>query len=125
MEICHLQGIDYSYSSLFAEIEPVLLPDILALVGGKYGQNEIFRMLIATVPDLASVVNKKAVIKEKIAENNAEYARRTAEHLRQIAALTSENLQLNKELVSIDSGEKNQPVVVHGKTKRRQRSASF
>mmetsp|Transcript_3158 Transcript_3158/g.5761 ORF Transcript_3158/g.5761 Transcript_3158/m.5761 type:complete len:126 (+) Transcript_3158:247-624(+) len=125
MELSSLQGVEYSYSRIYSEIEPVLLPNILALGGEKHGQNEIFCMLIATVPDLASVVNKKAVIKEKIAENNAEYARRTAEHLRQIAALTSENLQLNKELVSIDSGEKNQPVVVHGKTKRRQRSASF
>ena len=97
------------------------------MVGEKYGQNDIYHMLIATVPDLASVVNKKAVIKEKIAENttmitalDAEYARQTAafiaEGLRQTAALTAKDLKLNQELVSIESEEKNQSVLVDGKT---------
>ena len=34
-ELCRLQGIDYSYGILFAEIEPILLPETLALVGGS------------------------------------------------------------------------------------------
>ena len=53
-ELSCMQGIDYSYSSLFADIEPILLPEVLSLVGENHGQNELFRMLIATAPDLIS-----------------------------------------------------------------------
>ena len=33
--LCNLQGIEYSYSNIFADIEPVLLPEVLALIGSR------------------------------------------------------------------------------------------
>ena len=59
MELCHLQGICQSYDSIFAQIEPVFLPEVLALVGEKLGQNELYRMLMATIPDLASFADRR------------------------------------------------------------------
>ena len=104
MELCHLQGIDYSYGSLFVEVDPILLPDVLALVGDKYGQNELYRMLISTAPDLASIVNEKVALKERMAEKTARIAAINA-GWRQTAALIHDNLQMNEELASIESGE--------------------
>ena len=57
-ELCHLQ-VDYSYSSIFAEIEPFLLPEVLALTGGNHGQRELYRMLIATVPNCLLSIPKE------------------------------------------------------------------
>ena len=68
MKLSYLQGVDYSYGSLFADIEPVLLPEVLALIGGRHGPGEFYRtnfrrfgnhtelykMLVATAPDLIS-----------------------------------------------------------------------
>ena len=87
MELCHMQGIDYSYESIFANIEPILLPEVLLLVGGNHGHCELYRMLLATAPDLVSIVNRNAVVKQMIAENSA-----------RISALAAENLALNEEL---------------------------
>ena len=58
-ELCQLQGIDYSFESVFADVEPILLPEVLALVGGNHGQSELYLMLMAAVPDLASIVEGK------------------------------------------------------------------
>ena len=103
MELCHLQGIDYSYGSIFADIDPIILPEVLALVGGKYGQNEMYRMLLATAPDLATVVNRKDLLKQTIAKNAA----MIAENKAMIAALGVKNaelvartIQLKKDLAS-------------------------
>jgi len=109
-ELCHLQEIDCSYSNVFAEIDPVLLPNILAITGEEHGQDELFRMLVASAPGLASVVNKEAAAKEKIAEKATKM---TALDARMAAidaernALANEILQLKKKLVSNKSGDDN------------------
>ena len=51
LELSRLQGVDYSYSNLFAVIEPILLPEVLETVK-KRGQNNLHQMLLATAPDL-------------------------------------------------------------------------
>ena len=118
--LSRLQGVDYSYESIFANIEPVLLPEVLALTGGKHGQNEFYRMLLATAPDLLSIVNRKAVIKQQMAVNSAKIASLTAQYLRETSALTDKNLQLNQELTSIESENQSK---LSGR--KRGRSASF
>ncbi|KAL7542131.1 hypothetical protein ACHAXR_011546 [Thalassiosira sp. AJA248-18] len=102
-DLSRLQGIHYSYNSLFSQIEPILLPNVLALTGAKHGQSELYRMLIATVPDLASIINRKAVLKQNIAVRSE-----------RMATLAAEIDELNKELSSLESAEANQ-----------QRSSSF
>ena len=133
-ELCRLQGIDYSHGSSFADIDPILLPEVLALVGGNHGQRELYRMLMATVPYLASAVNEEAALQERMANNEAciaaltsnhkhdqdaltaDYKRKqaalTAEYTRQTALLAAKNLE---ESIKCERG--NQPVKLCG-TKR-------
>ena len=44
MELAKVQGITYSYYSLFFEVDPVVLPEVLALVDGNCKHSELFRM---------------------------------------------------------------------------------
>ena len=54
-ELCRLQGIEYSYPAIFAGIDPVLLPDLLALVTSEHGLIERYRMQIELGPGLFSL----------------------------------------------------------------------
>ena len=95
MELSRLQGVDYSYGSIFADIDPILLPEVLALVGGRHDQRELYRMLLATAPDLVSIVNRKGVLLQRKAEIKS-----------RVASLVDEEFHIDQELASIDSGEK-------------------
>ena len=53
-KLCQLQGMEYIPGNLFADIEPVLLPQILALISSKHGQSELYTTLIQTAPNLLS-----------------------------------------------------------------------
>ena len=126
MTLCHLQGIEYSYNGIFSEIDALVLPELLALVGQNHGQSEMYRLLIAVVSDLASTVNREAVLKDRMDENTAqiavlktEYERKLAEYELKVAALTAENasktallteknLKLQRELEAIQSVQKSQ-----------------
>jgi len=64
-ELCELQGIEYIPGSIFANVEPVLLPDILALICWHgHGRSELYRALVLTAPDLLSCIDRKALIKD-------------------------------------------------------------
>ena len=92
------------------DIEPVLLPEVLSLVGKRHGQNELYRMLTATAPDLVSIVNREAILKQRI------------------SVLTAELHELNKELVSIELVKRNHRMIDDGNilgSRKRRRSASF
>lgn len=94
-EFCSMQGIEYtSIGSLFADINPKLLPDILALIGGNHGQSELYTALIQMVPDLLSCIDRNAMIKDEMARNSSQMAELT----RQLAALYDKNDLLSKML---------------------------
>jgi len=69
--LCNLQGIEYSYSNIFADVEPFLLPRILALIGDRHGHSELYTALIQTAPDLMSYLDRKALIRDTMAMNTA------------------------------------------------------
>eukprot|EP00571_Detonula_confervacea_P008673 CAMPEP_0172318440 /NCGR_PEP_ID=MMETSP1058-20130122/34889_1 /TAXON_ID=83371 /ORGANISM="Detonula confervacea, Strain CCMP 353" /LENGTH=177 /DNA_ID=CAMNT_0013033279 /DNA_START=1 /DNA_END=534 /DNA_ORIENTATION=- len=87
MKLCRLQGIDYSYNNIFADIDPTLLPDVLALVGEKHGQSELYSALVATAPDLTSLINRKAMLENTLAVKRAHVAALTAEYSKHTAPL--------------------------------------
>ena len=62
------------------------------MVGEKYKHNELYQMLLAVVPGLVSVVDRKAVLKQSRAEN-----------LARMKALESENARIEDELGHIES----------------------
>jgi len=59
-DLCRLQGIEYSSTGcLFADNEPTLLPDIIALIGNKRGQSELYTSLLPMAPELLSYIDAK------------------------------------------------------------------
>jgi len=69
--ICELEGVEYSDSNIFANIEPVLLPKILALIWYWHGQSELYSALIPTAPDLLSYIDRKTMLNSMLAKNTA------------------------------------------------------
>ena len=54
-KLCEIQGIEYvPIGTLLADVEPILLPQILALIGSSYNQSELYTALISTAPALLS-----------------------------------------------------------------------
>ena len=129
-KLCEMQGIDYTPGNIFADIEPVLLPRILALIGDRHGQSELYTALIPTAPDLLSYIDRKAMLndvlvknaaretslskeyKYKLAECHAEYERKVAalksEYSYQTSRLTAHNVEVNNRLELIDLGDRKQ-----------------
>jgi len=139
MKLCEFQDIEYIPGSVFADIEPVLLPKILSLIGQKNGQSELYSALIQTAPDLLSYIDRKALIDRTMAKNTAqtnalshecaqkvaEYEQKIAEYEQKIAALktemlaetsrlTAENNELNNRRTLIDVGDCRQSATREG-----------
>ena len=95
-----LQGIDRTHNCLLlSEIDNALiLPELLSLVGNRHGHSELYELLIAAVPDLASIVNRAAVLKQTMEEKKAKAALLYS----QADALTAEIMKMNDELQSIE-----------------------
>ena len=100
---CKLQGIQCP-SNIFADIEPVLLPNILALIGEVHGQSELYNALVPTAPDLLSYIDRKALIKDVLAKNEA-----------QMSLLAAHNRDLIQRLALLDEGDSKPPAVAKDK----------
>jgi len=85
-KLCELQDIEYTPGSIFADIEPILLPDILVLIGEEHGQSEFYTTLIHTAPDLLSYINREALIDNEMAKYTSQASNITA----QITSLTQQ-----------------------------------
>ena len=92
IELVRAQGIECS--SVYSQVDALVLPEVLALVGEAHGQTELYHMLIAIVPELASIVNRKVIVQQKLAEKSA-----------QMDAIRAEMDNLSKELASIELSE--------------------
>ena len=119
-ELATLQGIvPPTHNSVYVQIDPVVLPDVLAMIGENCTHSDMYLALIATASDLTSLVNKPAVFKERIEKNERKAAALTAEYEREAAALkadyesklavlTAKNLRMKEELELFQSNEQNQ-----------------
>ena len=58
-------------SSVFVEIDPLHLPEVLALVSRFHGQGELYVALRSSVAEVISTVNRKECLKQRIAEERA------------------------------------------------------
>jgi len=103
-ELCHLQGIESSsIGSNFADIEPTLLPRILALIGKEHGQSEFYTALIPMVPDLMSYIDRRALIDDVIAKNSSDIAALGTEYERRKLALTTKRGELQNRRACMES----------------------
>ena len=103
-KLCNLQGIEYSYSNIFADIETVLMPKILALIGNEHGQSEFYTALIHTAPDLLSYIDRKGLIRDVMAKNTARAAALATEYERKVAALKTEFLGQTAHITAENNG---------------------
>ena len=79
-ELCRLLGVD---RSVFREIDPLLLPEVLSLIGRRHGPRELYFGLLQSVMSLLSTVNVTECIKQERsyhAAKVAEYEAIAAEH---------------------------------------------
>ena len=104
--LCQIQGIDYSYESIFSKIDALVLPEVLSFVARHHKQTELFRMLVTVAPDLSSIVNRPVFFKERIVENEAKVVALGIKYEREVAALNAEKLEMKRELEALQSGEK-------------------
>lgn len=125
-DLCWIQGIEYSHESIFSEIDPLVLPEVLSFVARKQirdknahlkTQTELFRMLVTVAPDLSSTVNRPLCLKERIEDNEAKVvalgieheqkiAAMNAKHEREVAVLNAKKLEMKRELEALQTGEK-------------------
>jgi len=79
-EMCRLQDV---HQSLHSEINPLHLPEVLALVGKHHGQGELYDTLKSSIAGVISIVNRKKCIKDQMAY----YAAKLEELSAQLAAI--------------------------------------
>ena len=102
-----LQGVDCSFS-LYSEIDPLYLPEVLELVHEYHGMSELYVALKSSTPGLISIVNRK----EYILQQRAYHAALVAEH----AGIVED---LDAELAAIAEKEGNQMAISGSKKRRR------
>ena len=118
-KLCELEGIEYSDSNIFANIEPVLLPKILELIWSRHGQSELYSALFPTAPDLLSYIDRKTMLNSILAKNTALVSALRTEHERKVAALEAEystqttrlitqNIEVINRLKLIELGDRKQ-----------------
>ena len=70
-----LQGVDHS---VYGEIMPLHLPEVLSLIGRHHGQGELFLALLSTIMGLLSTVNMKKCVQQEKAHHEAIIAKHAA-----------------------------------------------
>eukprot|EP00984_Skeletonema_dohrnii_P018306 scaffold8528_cov85-Skeletonema_dohrnii-CCMP3373.AAC.2 len=77
--MCHLQGIEQSNATLYRQIDPLVLPEVLSLVGQTHGQGELYVTLVSSVDTLFATVNREECLKQK-REERIEYLKQQLNH---------------------------------------------
>lgn len=67
--LSRIQGIEYSYSYIFSEIDPAFLPQVFALAGEEHGHNEMYCMLVS-MPELVANAKKDSALTLKTPERS-------------------------------------------------------
>ena len=90
-ELAELQGVN---QSLYSEIDPLHLPEVLALVGRRHGKGELYVALKASIAGVISTVNRKECIRQQMAY-----------HKKQMAQHAEKLKELGTELAAIEAAE--------------------
>ena len=80
-QLRRLQGVERANDTVYNEIDPLHLPEVLSIVGRAHGQKELYAALKSSVAALFSTVDKETVVQQKrdyhaakVAELDAELA---------------------------------------------------
>eukprot|EP00984_Skeletonema_dohrnii_P015593 scaffold6773_cov115-Skeletonema_dohrnii-CCMP3373.AAC.3 len=94
--LCRLQGID---RSLYSEIDPLHLPEVLSLIAQRHGQGELYAAVLSSIMTLFSTMNREKCIQLKM-----EYhAAKIAEHKAKLEELDKELATIIKEVSAVRS----------------------
>ena len=66
--MAELQGVTRSF---YSEINPLHLPEVLALAGHRHGQGELYVALKSSIAGVISTVNRKQWLQQQRAHHNA------------------------------------------------------
>ena len=105
---------------MFNEIDPLLLPEVLSLIGRRHGQRELHFGLLQSIMSLLSTVN----VTECMKQERAYHAAKVAEHEAIAAEHRIKMDELDAKLVSIgeaSEGEGKDDKVEHRNNKRRRK----
>jgi len=115
-DLCHLQGVDHS---LFSEIDPLHLPDVLALIGRSHGHGELYDALSSSMMILFSTVNVKKCIQQERDHHLAEateYAAKVAEHRAKAEQLDAKLVSMEE---AVEGNERDQDNGLRSNKRRR------
>ncbi len=90
--LANIQGVSHS---LYSEIDPLQLPEVLTLVGSRHGQGELYVALKASIAGVISTVNRRECMKQRRDYHLAEAKQLDAE----LAAMD----ELEREVAAIES----------------------
>jgi len=82
-ELAELQGVTRSF---YSEINPLHLPEVLALAGRHHGQGELYVALKSSIAGVISTVNRKQWLQQQKAHHNAIIA----EHRTKVGSIEAE-----------------------------------
>ena len=82
-ELAALQGVNHS---VYSEIDPLHLPEVLVLVGRHHGQGELYIALRSSIAGVISTVNRKECLKQQ----SAYYEAKMVEYKKKMEAVNAE-----------------------------------
>ena len=94
-ELCRLQEVDHH--SVFSEIDPIHLPEVLSLIGERHGQGELYVALISSIMSLFSTMSREGCIQQE----KEYYVAEIAEYRAKIAENKAKLEELDRELAAI------------------------
>eukprot|EP00984_Skeletonema_dohrnii_P006989 scaffold2487_cov98-Skeletonema_dohrnii-CCMP3373.AAC.7 len=115
--MCRLQGVDHS---VFSDIDPLHLPEVLSLIGRHHGQGELYLALKSSIMTLFSTVNVRKCIQQQRAYHAAivaDYAGIVAEHRTKMEELDAKLASMD-EAVEVNEGSND---LEHRGNKRRRK----
>ena len=109
-----LQEVDHS---VYSEIDPLHLPEVLSLIGRHHGQGELYLTLKSSIAGLFTRVNMKQCIQNEVAL----YEARIAWHRAIIEEQEAKLKELNARLATMDDSDQDKVVdtEVHNNKRRR------
>ena len=100
---CQIQGVEYSYGSIFADLSVCVLPEVFSLMGTRLPlTGDLFLALRATVSSWTSLVDINAMVRVAIEKKDDEVAARRLKIdnlMREIHALNERKSELRERIV--------------------------
>ncbi len=96
--MAELQGVS---QSVYSEINPLHLPEVIALVGKNHGQGELYIALKSSIAGVISTVNRKQCLQQE----SAYYRAKIEDYSSKIAECRTKVEEVEAEIATIEARE--------------------